>query len=135
MYLENKKCVFLLDSKICQLLLQKNVCILFCGGTTMNYLKKNRFQSVQIAALSLYNIQRENLVFIKFLCIITASNRFALRKNGNLCEIMSLHIFGKTHKNRKKQNTFSLIEFMRKKIMNMYPTLRSRPMKKKIFCV
>ena len=30
---------------------------------TMNYPKKNRYQSVPIAALCLYNIQRENLVF------------------------------------------------------------------------
>ena len=37
---------------------------------TMNYPKKNRFQSVPIAALRLYNIQRENLVFKKSLCSI-----------------------------------------------------------------
>ena len=34
----------------------------------MNY-PKTRFQSVLIAALCLYNIQRENLVFKKSLCI------------------------------------------------------------------
>ena len=33
----------------------------------MNY-PKNRFQCVPIAALRLYNIQRENLVFEKSLC-------------------------------------------------------------------
>ena len=35
---------------------------------TMNYPKKNRFQSVPIAALRLHKIQRENLVFKKSLC-------------------------------------------------------------------
>ena len=30
---------------------------------TMNYRKKNMFQSVPIVALCLYNIQRENLIF------------------------------------------------------------------------
>ena len=37
-------------------------------GATMNYPKKNRFQSVPVAALCLYNIQREDLVFKTFLC-------------------------------------------------------------------
>ena len=35
----------------------------------MNYPKKNKFQSVPITALCLYNIQRENLVFKNSLCI------------------------------------------------------------------
>ena len=35
---------------------------------TMSYPKKTRFQSVPIAALCLYNVQRENLVFKKSLC-------------------------------------------------------------------
>ena len=35
----------------------------------MNYTKKNRFQSVPIAALCLYNIQRENLAFKNSLCM------------------------------------------------------------------
>ena len=41
---------------------------------TMNYPKKNRFQSVPIAALCLYNIQRENLVFKKFSLFLTIHN-------------------------------------------------------------
>ena len=35
---------------------------------TMNYPKKTRFQSVPIAALCLYNIQRKNLIFKNSLC-------------------------------------------------------------------
>ena len=35
----------------------------------MNYPKKNRFRSVPIAELCLYNIQREILVFKKSLCM------------------------------------------------------------------
>ena len=35
---------------------------------TMNYPQKNRFQSVPIADLCLYNIQRENLVLKNSLC-------------------------------------------------------------------
>ena len=38
---------------------------------TMNYPKKTRFQSVPIAALRLYIIQRDNLVFNKYICIIS----------------------------------------------------------------
>ena len=46
----------------------QNCCILIYY-TTINYPKKNRFQSVPIVALCLYNIQRENLVFKNSLCI------------------------------------------------------------------
>ena len=35
---------------------------------TENYSKKNRFSLLQIAALCLYNIQRENPVFLKETC-------------------------------------------------------------------
>ena len=44
----------------------------------MNYPKKNRFQSVQIAARCLYNIQRENLVFKNSLCICTNMQLYIL---------------------------------------------------------
>ena len=49
---------------------------------TMNYPKKNRFQSVPIAALSLYNIQRENLVLKKSLCRIIGINPILLNLAG-----------------------------------------------------
>ena len=45
---------------------------------TMNYPQKNRFQSVPIAALSLYNIQRENLVFKRSPCRIIGINPIML---------------------------------------------------------
>ena len=38
-------------------------CLWVASFKTMNYPKKTRFQSVPIAALRLYNIQLENLVF------------------------------------------------------------------------
>ena len=41
--------------------------VFYSVSSTMNYPKKPRFQSVRIAALCLYNIQRENLVFKKSL--------------------------------------------------------------------
>ena len=55
---------------------------------TMNYPKKNRFQSARIAALCLYNIQRENLVYKKSLSIIkkiikSISLRFPRKKTLN----------------------------------------------------
>ena len=38
----------------------------FPGQHTMNYQKKNRFQSLPIAALCLYKLQRENLKLYLF---------------------------------------------------------------------
>ena len=61
------------------------------GYYTMNYQKKNRFQSVRITALCLYNLQRENLVFKKSLSRKGVKNTILDEKIKSMKKIF-LHI-------------------------------------------
>jgi len=79
---------------ILMILIQSRTC-------TMNNPKKNRFQSVPIAALRLYNIQRENLFFlISLYNIEQIQNTTQYRHGGNFYikkQILINNNFNKTH--------------------------------------
>ena len=55
--------------------------------------QKNRFQSVPIAALCLYNIQPENLVFKKSLSIIIHRNETGVATNVAQNKVFTFTIF------------------------------------------